>query len=298
MKIDFYVRFKTIYGQSLAVTGNLLSLGKNDPSKALPLQFLNEDFWFISIEVDPAEHDTLHYHYLFRNEHDDVMQDGEKDRVIALGKKDTTHLVLIDNWNYAGAPENAFFSAPFREVYLSQKSAPRQKKPKSYTHSFHVKAPLLKSSEVVCLVGAGPALASWNVDKPVLLERAGDWWTTKVDLADAAFPLTYKYGIFNVKKNEFVGYETGDNRSLFEPPARSLTTLHDGFVRLPNTGWKGAGIAIPVFALRSAGSFGVGEFTDLRLLADWAVETEMKLIQLLPINDTSATFTAQDSYPY
>jgi 4-alpha-glucanotransferase len=298
MKIDFYLRFSTIYGQSLSLTGNLLSLGKDDPAKSLPLQFLNDEFWFVSIEVDPHEYDTLHYHYLFTNEHGDRLPEGEKDRIIALGKKHTDHLVLIDTWNDAGAPGNAFFTAPFREVYLPQKSAARQKKVKSYTHSFHVKAPLLKSSEVVCLVGSGEGLTNWNADKPLLLEKAGDWWTVKADLSDATFPLTYKYGVFNVRKNEFVTYEGGDNRSLFEPPADSLTTLHDGFVNLPQTGWKGAGIAIPVFALRSTNSFGVGEFTDLKLLADWAVGTDMKLIQLLPINDTSATFTAQDSYPY
>ena len=57
-------------------------------------------------------------------------------------------------------------------------------------------------------------------------------------------------------------------------------------------------MAIPVFSLRSENSFGVGEFTDLKLLADWAKRAGLKLIQILPINDTSATHTWLDSYPY
>ncbi|MFN0034982.1 MAG: 4-alpha-glucanotransferase, partial [Saprospiraceae bacterium] len=57
-------------------------------------------------------------------------------------------------------------------------------------------------------------------------------------------------------------------------------------------------MAIPVFSLRSQKSWGVGEFADLPLLADWAKSVGLKLIQLLPINDTSATHTWKDSYPY
>jgi 4-alpha-glucanotransferase len=76
------------------------------------------------------------------------------------------------------------------------------------------------------------------------------------------------------------------------------TIVNDGFVRLPADTWKGAGVAIPVFSLRSENSFGVGEFTDLKLLADWAKRAGLKLIQILPINDTIATHTWVDSYPY
>ena len=68
--------------------------------------------------------------------------------------------------------------------------------------------------------------------------------------------------------------------------------------KFPNATWKGAGVAIPVFSLRSKDSFGVGEFNDLKLLVDWAKKTGLKLIQILPINDTTATHSWKDSYPY
>ena len=63
-------------------------------------------------------------------------------------------------------------------------------------------------------------------------------------------------------------------------------------------GWKAAGTAVPVFSLRSERSFGVGEFSDLKLLVDWAVKTGQKVIQLLPVNDTTMSWTWADSYPY
>ena len=62
--------------------------------------------------------------------------------------------------------------------------------------------------------------------------------------------------------------------------------------------WKAAGTAVPVFSLRSEQSFGVGEFNDLKLLVDWAVATGQKVLQLLPVNDTTMTGTWEDSYPY
>ncbi len=94
-------------------------------------------------------------------------------------------------------------------------------------------------------------------------------------------------------------FEEGENRWLHgDALMNTLTILHDGFVHLPNTTWKGAGVVIPVFSLRSKNSFGVGEFTDLKLLVDWAAKTGMKMIQILPVNDTIATHTWADSYPY
>lgn len=62
--------------------------------------------------------------------------------------------------------------------------------------------------------------------------------------------------------------------------------------------WKGAGTAIPVFSLRSEHDFGIGEFTDLMELVDWAAATGQCIIQTLPVNDTTLTGTWKDSYPY
>jgi 4-alpha-glucanotransferase len=69
-------------------------------------------------------------------------------------------------------------------------------------------------------------------------------------------------------------------------------------VQLPFPNWKGAGVAIPVFSLRSTSGFGTGEFGDIKLLVDWAKLAGLKVIQLLPVNDTTATHTYADSYPY
>ena len=63
-------------------------------------------------------------------------------------------------------------------------------------------------------------------------------------------------------------------------------------------GFRGAGTAIPVFSLRSADDFGIGDFRDLRPLVDWAAATGQCVVQLLPVNDTTRKGGWEDSYPY
>ncbi len=62
--------------------------------------------------------------------------------------------------------------------------------------------------------------------------------------------------------------------------------------------FRGAGTAIPVFALRSNDDFGIGEFNDLKPLVDWAASTGQCILQLLPVNDTTRKGEWKDSYPY
>lgn len=53
------------------------------------------------------------------------------------------------------------------------------------------------------------------------------------------------------------------------------------------------GINIPLFSLRSENSSGIGEFTDLIPLIDWASSLGLDVIQLLPLNDVGC-----DTSPY
>ena len=109
----------------------------------------------------------------------------------------------------------------------------------------------------------------------------------------------YKFGIYDTAIKKFVSFESGNNRVLYEPVSKNkLVLVQDGFAQVGHNQWKGAGVAIPVFSLRSKQSIGVGEFSDIKLLADWSKKIGLKLIQLLPINDTTATHSWMDSYPY
>ncbi|MCF0196903.1 MAG: 4-alpha-glucanotransferase [Bacteroidaceae bacterium] len=79
-------------------------------------------------------------------------------------------------------------------------------------------------------------------------------------------------------------------------------TRRDYWVEDPLDGMSSirlAGTLIPVFSLRSKTSFGVGDFGDLQKMIAWVAKTGMRVLQVLPINDTTtATHTWRDSYPY
>lgn len=305
MTIHFYIRYSTHFGQTLFVCGNHPALGDNDSYKAIALKYLDSNFWHgaVEIEADKAT-DPIRYTYILRENNQEDITEFKDGRAIDINHSGKTNLFVYDTWNYTGLIENAFYTPAFREVLL--KDAQRHPvvtglhlKKRGYSHEFNVKVPLLGRDEAVFIAGTGTALNDWNTDDPLLLSQKGNWWSIRIDLSESKFPLTYKYGICTGKDKKFLQFETGQDRKLDTGHGTAdKTILHDGFVNLDKPAWKGAGVAIPVFSLRSKKSFGIGEFSDLELLVDWARKVGLKLIQLLPVNDTTATHSRRDSYPY
>src|SRR5260221_10134712 len=300
MKIDFYLRFYTHPGQSILLTGNIPQLGSDDINSAIPLDYVNGEFWHGSIILPSALATPLHYHYILKNEDGMLTEEWGDDKVIEPPAAGIEEVQVIDTWNYAGEFENVFYSSTFREVLLPRhKPAKKSREKDEPTHLFKVKAPLLTADEVICLLGNGTVLHDWDKSDPLLLSPEGNWWTLRLSIPPESFPIEYKYGVSNKKEKSFLRYETGPNRNLpGDARKEKISIIHDGFVHLPNTGWRGAGVAIPVFSLRSKHSMGVGEFEDIKILIDWAVKCGLRLVQLLPVQDTTATHTWLDSYPY
>lgn len=303
-KITFQIKFHTKPGQSLGVTGNHPLLGNNDVTKAFLLQYLNNEYWFGTLDISDTETlpETITYKYFLKDEEDTITPEWGDDKIIQTSLYKAEEISLADSWNAAAFIENTFYTEPFKNVLLKNNyTLAEGSDSEKYTHVFKVKAPLLLKGQVLCIVGSVPALGEWNTDIPLLLSHKEneDWHAVKVDLSASSFPLEYKYGVYDVTENKFLQYEGDKNRFLNHSPSPTkVTVVTDGFAVLPNNGFKGAGVAIPVFSLRSEKGLGVGEFNDLKLMVDWAKEVGLKLIQILPINDTTATYTKADSYPY
>ena len=297
--LQFNIRYTTHPGQTLWLSGNLPELGKNKPEAALCLGYVNQQFWQLDVPVAfKAGLNKLHYRYLLKGEDGQWVAEWGNDRNLSAEKDQD--LVLVDTWNYAGSYENAFYTAPFSQVLFKRKSLKQSKQDGvQASHVFRAKAPLLKAGQTLCLLGSDPVLGEWSTQLALPMQKTNDWYEVRCKLDNQQQPIAYKYGVWDLLANKFLYYEEGENRELFlNPLPKRLVYLHDGFARLPNTTWKGAGVAIPVFSLRSHNSFGVGEFGDIKLLADWAARTGIRMIQLLPINDTIATHSWIDSYPY
>ncbi|HEX3801156.1 MAG TPA: 4-alpha-glucanotransferase [Verrucomicrobiae bacterium] len=303
INLTLRLRYHTNFGQSIFVTGNHELLGNSDFNRALPLQYLNDEFWQVTIALPvTAKSAPVTYNYFVRESTGALTHDWGADKVIHPASLTQSEVLIIDSWNYAGYSANAFATKPFKKVLLPGRNfALGSDAPANVTHIFKVKAPLLTGTQTVCLAGEGDGFRHWQWNQPILFNKVPgeDFFTVALDLSYAPSPLTYKYGVYDIKTNTVIRLEDGEVRTLQDTSAPGkLTIINDGFAVLPADAFKGAGVAIPVFSLRSENGFGVGEFLDLKTLADWGKQAGLKLIQLLPINDTIATKTWVDSYPY
>ncbi len=300
MKVSFYLRYSTVFGEELFISGNNKFLGDNDPSKPIPLEWYNEDFWRVIIDFPQDFDDLIQYKYILKDKKGIEIFDAEENRFIDISSTKSKSYSVFDTWNAAENVGNVFFTRAFSKILLSPVTKIKIPKAKKANYIFRIKAPLLNPGETICLCGSTRNLRNWNTQDPIILKPENYWYTASIFLEENEWPATYKYGIYNVLEEKFISFENGENRVIrqFEEEEKGITIFNDGFVNCHSLLWRGAGVSIPVFSLRSQKSFGVGEFSDIKLLIDWAKQTGLKLIQLLPVNDTSAHQNWRDSYPY
>jgi 4-alpha-glucanotransferase len=155
--------------------------------------------------------------------------------------------------------------------------------------------------EKLAIVGEPESLGAWNPLKAIVMdEHEYNEWAVSLDASRLPFGrFEFKFMIIG-NETDSPMWEPGANRSIEIPElnANEVVVYELPQAYFPIYPWKGAGTVVPIFSLRSEGSFGVGDFGDLKLMIDWVSKTEQRFLQVLPINDTNITHTWQDSYPY
>lgn len=306
MKIKLIIDYRTYWGQRLFVCGSIPELGAWDSKKAVAMnsKLGLGGVWEAEIEV-ANEKTEFEYKYFVLNEHHQTEEWEAGINRIFSAEKGIDEIELNDFWRANGDIENVFYTSAFVNALMRpDKSETKKKKAQPKTgvlHRFQINVPRIAQGYKVCIVGSSEALGAWNEEKAVLLDNEKHpLWQVDLALNDSN-PISYKYGIFNVETKKIAVWEYGENRLLLlnsKNEGKKLIVRTDEKFRYPLESWRGAGVAIPVFSLRTKNSMGVGEFLDLKLLVDWTKKTGLKLIQILPINDTTATHTWLDCYPY
>ncbi len=317
MTLRFSLPYRTTYGQRLVLCGSWPTLGGWQLAQALPLHYDEATTrWSAELTLPPDANylAELRYKYVLLVEGGGVVWEWGDDRSLALPPGAPATLDVRDFWRAPAQETNELFTAAFTDTLfrrpaasasLNDPTAPTGrpkislKNPGAARVRFALAAPRVAPGQQVCVLGSDPALGAWDQGPPLLLGDADyPTWTGELALAEPAAGLRYKYGLWDAAVGAVVQLETGDDRTLPAPAAGSLTVLHDERFRYAAGPWRGAGVALPVFSLRSEAGLGVGEFPDLKLLIDWAARTGLSVVQVLPINDTTATHTWVDSYPY
>ncbi len=209
------------------------------------------------------------------------------------------NIIVRSSWK-ARPSNSAFYSSAFSDVIFRRPDGmsfrhPQSPNPDLGNVCMRVAIPEVRTGESVALVASSQEMGGWNKVHP-LSGEAFPWWFITMDITE---PMEYKFVIIDSKTKEIRMWEEGPNHFFAEvPPKDTQLIIADIQPRFATKPWRGAGVAVPVFSLRSKDSFGVGEFNDIKHLVDWAVKAGQSIIQLLPINDTTMTHTWQDSYPY
>lgn len=293
MKISFQLPYHTHWGEDVRI---LFSDGME-----FPLHTRNGEIWRGSLELDPITCPTeINYQYA-------IYQDGICTRKEWNGVKRRlnlnqayTHLILNDAWR--DRPEDSYFySSAF-----SGEEAPYYPSGTEISHSksilLKVRCPRFRHKKwQLAISGNQRILGEWDVKTPKMMQPCGpNEWCILLDATGIRYPFEYKYLAWDTENNCEGEWISGNNRQISSLPLQEgdLLVISDDEVHFDLPAWKAAGVAVPVFSLRSEQSFGVGDFGDLKKMIDWAVLTGQKIVQILPINDTTITHTWTDSYPY
>src|SRR5204863_1427077 len=121
------------------------------------------------------------YKYYLKGKEGQLIGEWVIDQVAGNKNNDATEIQLNDTWNHAGEFENAFFTAPFKNVLLKHNQPKSDHKAgKHNSHTFKIKAPLLPKHEVVCMSGSSETLGNWSKQNVIQLSKENDWWTVSL----------------------------------------------------------------------------------------------------------------------
>lgn len=295
MTVQFNIEYKAMFGEQIVV-----NIQTEEGELKLPLETTDGQRWACDWCVESPEK-LYTYYYSVEREGKAVKTEWLiiKHQLDVNAKKAVAY-TLYDHWK--AMPEDAYlYSSAFTDCINHQ--APQEMKPETDSKIVRliVRAPQLRDGERLGVLGADKALGAWDVQKILpMTQHAYNEWVADIDATHLeGSHLEFKFVAFRNAKNELL-WETSMNRTvdLPEMKAGELVSyeLDQAFFALYNR--KLAGTQVPVFSLRTRKSAGIGDFGDLKTMIDFVASTGQKVLQLLPINDTTITHTWTDSYPY
>lgn len=295
MTIQFNIDYKVMFGEHIAV-----NIQSGEEVLKLPLQTSDGEMWACDWCVESPEKSYTYYYSVEREGRAVKTEWLMIKHQLDVNAKQAAVYTLYDHWK--AMPEDAYlYSSAFTDCINHQ--APQKMKPETGSKIVRliVRAPQLRDGERLGVLGADKALGAWDVQKILpMTQHTYNEWVADIDATHLeGSHLEFKFVAFRNAKNELL-WETSINRTvdLPEMKAGELVSyeLDQAFFALYNR--KLAGTQVPVFSLRTRKSAGIGDFGDLKTMIDFVASTGQKVLQLLPINDTTITHTWTDSYPY
>ena len=295
MTVQFNIEYKAMFGEQIVV-----NIQTEEGELKLPLETTDGERWACDWCVESPEKSYTYYYSVEREGRAVKTEWLMIKHQLDVNAKKAAVYTLYDHWK--AMPEDAYlYSSAFTDCINHQ--APQEMKLEmgSKIVRLIVRVPQLRDGERLGVLGADKALGAWDVQKILpMTQHTYNEWVADIDATHLeGSHLEFKFVAFRNAKNELL-WETSMNRTvdLPEMKAGELVSyeLDQAFFALYNR--KLAGTQVPVFSLRTRKSAGIGDFGDLKTMIDFVASTGQKVLQLLPINDTTITHTWTDSYPY
>ena len=296
MNLIFSIDYKTVFGEEL-----VLNIMKDGAVAQYHLGTTDGARWTCQLTI-PDTNQVLEYYYSVdaigsEHRHEWTTVHHKLELNASKGKSYT----MYDHWS--DIPEDAYlYSSAFTDCLCPHTLHELPSSSFDKTVRLIVRAPQLRASERLAIIGSNKALGAWDSTQAVeMTEHNINEWV--VDLNADNFPegeMEFKFAALDSKKDVTPLWECSNNRTIELPELKDgevvVYDLNEAYMPIYNT--KIAGTLVPVFSLRSKTSFGVGDFGDLKKMIDYIDKTGQRVLQILPINDSTITHTWTDSYPY
>ena len=295
MTVQFNIEYKAMFGEQIVV-----NIQTEEGELKLPLETTDGERWACDWCVESPEKSYTYYYSVEREGRAVKTEWLMIKHQLDVNAKKAAVYTLYDHWK--AMPEDAYlYSSAFTDCINHQ--APQKMKPETGSKIVRliVRAPQLRDGDRLGVLGADKVLGAWDVQKILpMTQHTYNEWVADIDATHLeGGHLEFKFVAFRNAKNNLL-WETCMNRTIDLPEIKAgelvSYELDQSFFALYNR--KLAGTLVPVFSLRTRKSAGIGDFGDLKTMIDFVASTGQKVLQLLPINDTTITHTWTDSYPY
>ena len=300
MTILFNLSYNTVYGEEIML--NIISGDDASTVEKFKMATRDGNTWTCTVNSLAKPGATLNYYYSVVKNGIETRREWlvEPHQLVMTSVKGINYNVH-DNW--IDIPEDSYlYSSAVTDCVAARKKGTLKPVDYSKTLKIKVRAPQLRSNERLAVMGEIAELGKWEALKAYpMTEQQPNEWVADIDATNiTAEAFDLKFVVLDEKKDYTPMWENNNNRRIVMPKMKNgdVVAIEMGIALFSIYPWKAAGCVIPVFSLRSEGSFGVGDFGDLKMMIDWVAKTGQRVLQILPINDTNITHTWTDSYPY
>lgn len=244
MKLYFNINFQTKMGERIQI----LVKEEGSENKTHPLYYTENGNW--NAEVDYFSKSIV-YQYQLLDENEAII-DEELSSHQLFFTHNYKEFSIFDVWNKKNFPENYLNNKILKNKlkgFKSEKAAVLKK----HTHLFRLEAPIYHPNWRVVILGNADALGNWEYLKTVPMAQTdfGIWEVALTLPTDQL--IQYKYGLLDINTGQVFDIEPGENRWAYPNPEDHILQIKaDHYFRFKSFEmYHAAGVAVPVFALRS-----------------------------------------------